>query len=138
MTITTYMANKALDLFFGSQSYTVPSTIYAGMATAVTSTGGVTGEPSTASGYARVAVTNDDVATVWSTASAGVKKNTNSTIQFPTVTSSAWGTLTCFFLSDGSTAGNILWYTTAMTPSIAPTIGMAPFIDTENLTITVT
>jgi hypothetical protein len=138
MTAATYMKDKALDLFFGKQSYTVPDTLYAGLATNCTVAGVITGEPSTSAGYARVAVTNNDLATVWSGSTGGVKTNTNSAVQFPIVSSSGWGTLSTFFLADGSTGGNVLWYSTAMTPSITATAGMAPFVNPESLNITMT
>lgn len=135
MPATNYMKNKALDLFFGEQAYDVPNTIYAGLCTDCDSSGTITGEPSTAAGYARVSIVNNDIATVWSSASAGVKTNANSKIQYPTITSSDWGTLDTFFLSDGSTAGNILWYSTMA--ALVTAVGMAPYIDTNNLTITI-
>lgn len=136
MPATVYMKDKILDEYFGKQSYTVPSTWYAGIATAINSTGGITGEPSTACGYARVAVVNDDLATVWSSAASGVKTNGNGQINFPTVTSSEWGTLTYFFLADGSTGGNVCWYTTMA--SLTASVGIAPYINTSNLSISIT
>jgi hypothetical protein len=138
MTVTTYMKDKALDSFFGKQSYTIPDTLYAGLATDCSVAGVVTGEPSTSAGYARVSITNNDIATVWSGSTGGVKTNTNSIIQFPTATSSGWGTLSTFFLADGSTGGNVLCYSTSMTPAITASFGMAPFISAGSLTVTMT
>jgi len=135
MPATVYMKDKILDEYFGKQSYTVPSMWYAGICTSVNSTGGISGEPSTAVGYDRVAVVNDDIATVWSSAASGVKTNGNGQIQFGTVTSSEWGTLTYFFLADGSTGGNVCWYTTMA--SLTASVGMAPYVNTGNLTITI-
>jgi hypothetical protein len=137
MAATTYTKNKVLDYLFGKQAFTPADTIYAGLCTACDNAGTVTGEPSTTVGYDRIAITNNDVATVWSTASNGVKTNANGKIQFGTVTSSDWGTLPVFFLSDGSTAGNILWHST-MTAPLITSVGMAPFVDESNLTLTIT
>jgi hypothetical protein len=138
MPATTYTEDKILDEYFGKQSYTVPSTIYAGICTGCTSAGVVTGEPTIGSyGYTRVAVTNSDISTTWGAASSGVKANANSTIQFGTVTGTAWGTLTVLFFSDAASGGNILWYGN-LTSSLVTAVGMTPYIAANNLTITIT
>lgn len=138
MPATTYTENKILDAWFGKQSYTVPSTIYAGICTACNSAGTVTGEPTIGTyGYARVAITNSDVSTTWGSASSGVKANTHGIVQFPTITGTAWGTLTVCFFSDAATGGNILWYGNIASPLVT-SVGMAPFIATSNLQVTLT
>jgi len=137
MAATDYTKDKILDYVFGKQAFDPGNTIYAGLATSVNNAGTVVGEPSTTVGYDRVPVTNNDVATVWSTSVSGAKSNGNGQITFGTVTSSDWGTLGYFFLSDGSTAGNILWWST-MTAPIVTSVGMSPYVDTGNLTMTIT
>jgi hypothetical protein len=138
MPATTYTDNLILDYVFGKQTYTVPDAIYAGICTGCNAEGTVTGEPTIGQyGYARVEVVNDDVSTTWGSASSGQKKNANSTIQFPTITDTAWGTLSVLFFSDAPTGGNILWYGNLTSPLIT-VVGMAPYIDENNLTITIT
>jgi hypothetical protein len=136
MTITNYLGNKLLDYALGKTAFTPDSTLYAGLATLVDSSGTITGEPGTSQGYARVLIVNDDVATVWSTAAAKSKNNANSAITFP-VASTSWGTLSYFFLSDGSTqgGGNVYCYGT-LSASITPIAGVAPAISNGNLTLT--
>lgn len=138
MAATTYTKNAVLDYVFGKQAFDPGDTIYAGLCTDCDNDGTITGEPSTTVGYDRVSVTNNDVATVWSTAAAGVKTNANGQIQFGTVTSSDWGTLTHFFLATGtSTDAPVLWWST-MTAPVITSVGMAPFVDASNLTMTIT
>jgi hypothetical protein len=138
MPITTYLANKTLDQRFGKQSYTDPSTLYFGLCTGCTIAGVVTGEPTIGvNGYARVAVVNNDIATTWSAAAAEVKTNANSTIQWPAITGSPWGTLTVCIISDAASGGNILWYGTLGSP-IVTAVGMQPFIPVDDITITET
>lgn len=135
---TTYLDNKLLDLMFGGQSYTIPTTIYAGICTGCNAAGTVTGEPTIGvNGYARVAVTNNNISTTWGAASSGVKSNANGTIQFPTITTAGWGTLTYFFFSDAATGGNILAFG-PLTTSLVTSVGMSPYIAINNLTVTLT
>lgn len=125
MPFSTYAANKDLDLWFGKQAYTVPSTIYFGLCTGVTDAGVITGEP-VGNGYARVAIDNDDVATVWAAAANKQKINNNAAIQFP-ATTGAWGTLTVGFLSDASSGGNVLYYAN-LSAAITPALGVPPIV----------
>jgi hypothetical protein len=135
MTISNYLANELLDHALGKQAWTADSTLYAGLATNVDSSGTITGEPGTSQGYARVAVVNDDITTIWDHSTAKAK-TTVGAITWPTA-STSWGTLTHFFLSDGSTqgSGNLYCYGT-LTASIAPVAGVAPAVTAGNLTIT--
>ena len=135
MTITNYLGNKLLDYALGKTAFTPDSTLYAGLATLVDSSGTITGEPGTSKGYARALVVNDDVATVWSTAAGKSKNNLNSAITFSAATTD-WGTLSYLFLSDGSSAGagNVYCYGT-LTASIAPIAGVAPVVSNGNLVI---
>jgi hypothetical protein len=131
MTLTNYLGNALLDHTFGKQTFTASTTLYVGLATAVDSSGTVTGEPASTNGYARVAITNNDVATVWSTAAAKSKNNSHSAITFPAATAS-WGTLTVMFISNTATTGSIYCYGN-LTASITPVAGVAPVITPGNL-----
>ena len=138
MPFTTYLANKILDLVLGKQSYTLPNMLYFGLCTGCTSAGVVTGEPTIGLyGYARAVVVNNDLTTTWSAASANVKTNANSIIQWPAITGTAWGTLTTCIVSDAASGGNILMYGTLGSP-IVTTVGMQPFIPVNDITITET
>ena len=103
MGATYYVKNLILDYIWGKQTYTVPNTVYVGLCTACNDNGTVTGEPTIGTyGYARVAVTNNDITTTWGAAASGIKRNSNGTIQFPQVTTASWGTLTYWFISDAA------------------------------------
>lgn len=138
MGATYYVKNLILDYIWGKQTYTVPNTVYVGLCTACNDNGTVTGEPTIGTyGYARVAVTNNDITTTWGAAAAGIKRNSNGTIQFPQVTTASWGTLTYWFISDAATAGNILWYG-ALDTSLVSVVGMEPYFDSTLLRLTAT
>lgn len=131
-----YWENKILDLLFGKQAYTPPSTLYLGLCTSVTG-GVVTGEPTIGTnGYARVAIVNSDISTTWGAASGGVKLNANSTVVFPAPVGSAWGTFPMFFFSDAATAGDILLSGT-LAPPVVTAVGIPPTFGLNQLQVTV-
>lgn len=126
MTWSTYAANLLLNAVYGKQALTIPNTFYVGICTGVTDAGVISGEPS-GSGYARVAIVNNDITTFWGTAANKQKVNANLAVQFPTATG-AWGTLTVGFLSDvASGAGNV-WSYGNLSASITPAAGVPPVI----------
>lgn len=106
MSFTNYLEHKVLDHLFGGTTYTASGTLYVGLLTgsAPAESDSSFNEPPTASGYARVAVTNNK--TNWSTASqvstSGSLHN-QTTITFPAATG-PWGTVTYFGLFEGSGA----------------------------------
>jgi hypothetical protein len=131
MTKCTYLANKVLDYVFGKQAFTPPDTLYAGLCTGVTDAGVITGEPSSG-GYARVAIDNNDVTTIWSAAASKQKSNGSGAIVFPAVTAT-WGTLTVFFISDAASGNTNTWCYGSLVSSITPGIGVAPTVAVGNL-----
>lgn len=114
--ISTYLANKLLDLMFRNQTYTRPAT-YVGIATSTlsdTTTGTTVAEPS-GGAYARTLVNPSGGASpAWNAASAGAVTNANAIT--PTTPSANWGSVTAAFTADAATLGNILFYDNAVTP----------------------
>lgn len=118
MSYSDFLENKLLDHWIGNSAMTTSGTYYVGLSTGtiVDATTGITVvEPSTSNtAYARVSVTNN--LTNWPAASGGLKRNANP-INFATATGN-WGTVTDFFIADGSAVGtgSILGFGTLTTP----------------------
>lgn len=98
-----YLENKILDLIWGNQAFSPPSTIYVALFTAAPNDAGGGTEVSGGS-YARAAVQNN--ATNFPAASGGVKSN-GTAINFPQATAS-WGTVVAVGFFDAATGGNLL------------------------------
>lgn len=119
--LTDYAENKVIDALIRAQALGAPATWYVALYTAcpTDSTGGT---EVTGGSYARVAVTAG--LTQWAgtqsagstTASSGTGGTTsnNATVTFPAPTAN-WGTVTCWGLTDASSAGNIWVYSTLTT-----------------------
>lgn len=110
--------NKAIDLLFRGQTYTVPTTHYYALATAAGSDSACGTEVSGGS-YARVAVTPSLTAyagtqsagsTTASTGTGGTTSN-NATITFPAPTAN-WGTVVEYCVFDAGSGGNLLFRAT--------------------------
>jgi len=109
-----YFENKVLGLLFGGVAYTIPSTYYVGLWTTTlsdSSTGSTSGEP-VGGGYARVALTNNS--SNFSSVTIGETSNIP-LIAFAASTAS-WGTITNVGLCDAITGGNLLAYSSFVTP----------------------
>lgn len=135
MAFSNYLEEKILKHIFGLGTFTKPSSVYVGLATATisdTTTGTTVTEPSTGA-YARVALTND--ATNWpAAAGTPTAKKNGDVITFPEATAS-WGTVTHFFIADAATAGNILIYGQLSTQKVIDS-GDIPRFNAESLSIT--
>ena len=113
MASSTYTANKVLELLVGKTAFATP-TASLGVSTAdPTADGSGIAEPTDAA-YAQVETAGSD----WAAAAAGAIANA-AAISFPEATES-WGTITHFFLVDGS--DNLLAYG-ALTASKAVSSG---------------
>ena len=124
--ISNYLENKMLDHVTGVAAYTQP-TIYVGLSTAdPTDDASGIAEPAGGS-YARVAVAS------WTDA-ASRKTGNQGTITCPTATDS-WGTLTHWFASDASTAGNMLVHG-SLSSSKAVSSGNTPTIAAGECSVT--
>jgi hypothetical protein len=116
--MSTYLANKLLDLVLRNQAYSQP-TIYAALATTtiVDSDNQAAMDEADYTGYDQVAVSS------WDAAVAGVADNT-STFSFGACTGGS-NTVTDGALLDGDSGANILFYG-ALASSLAVTTGVTP------------
>lgn len=99
-----YAENKLLDLIFGAVAFSAPATVYVGLSTTAIADAGTGITEPVGNNYSRAAVTNNT--TNFPSAVGGAKSN-GADFTFPTP-SGNWGTITDFFISDGSSGGNIL------------------------------
>lgn len=132
MSATNYFENLVLDAILGTSKGTaIPATVYVGLFTTAPDDGGAGTEVSvTGTGYARVAVTNDD--DNWPAAENGTKVN-GTKIQFPLAVTT-WGDITHFGIFDAATDGNLLVYGEVATPT-TPDVGNAPFFAAFSLAV---
>jgi len=122
MNTTYFEMNRILNHVFCGQSsgsYVYTSGSFAlGLSTTVIAINGTGAtEPSTAYGYARVAIGSTN--SIWTDAASGAIE-TKTSISFPQ-SSSAWGTIRSIFLATDTTGGNIAYYYTL--PSSFPVAG---------------
>lgn len=106
--MSNYLENEILDHILGTGAYTMPSSVYVGLATASFADDN-SGTELSGSGYARVSAT-------FNAAASGSADN-DAAIEFSAATGS-WGTVSHFGLFDASTGGNLLIhgaFTTAKT-----------------------
>lgn len=112
--LSDYFENNVVDYTFRAQTWTIAANYFVGLSTAACSDSSV-GTEVTGGSYARVsyarslanwAGTQAAASTTASSGTGGVTSN-NVAISFVTPTA-GWGTVTHFFLSDASSAGNII------------------------------
>lgn len=99
---TTAYANKALDHFLKGTAYSQPANLYLGLATAdpgATATLGSVAEPS-GNAYARQSLNSAFAA------ASGGSKASNADIVFPAATPGSWGTISHYFITDGT---DVIW-----------------------------
>lgn len=127
-----YLRNSLLNHAFGNVGYTAPGTLYLGLSSTPIADDGTGGTEPIANGYARVSLANNK--TNWSTATGAANTIQNAVeLAFPE-SSGAWGTLTHFFVSDATTAGNIL-ASGALTEPKTVGSGEIPRFSAGNITI---
>ncbi|MEI6676273.1 MAG: hypothetical protein WCO57_13970 [Verrucomicrobiota bacterium] len=109
--LSVYLENKLLDHLVHNTAYTQPATLYFGLFTADPGGAGVIGELAIGTGgYARAAVTNNNVNFPQCSSSGTPTKANGAVIQFPTATA-AWGTVTHWAIYDSaSSATNMLMH----------------------------
>ena len=129
--LTNYTENKLLDQLFRTGSFTKPTALYIGLATAVADAEAGTITEVTGGSYARVARNPLDANWDAAVANNGTTANTAS-IQFPAATAD-WGTITHFFIADAITGGNI-WMINALTSARTITNGTTPSFGAGALT----
>jgi hypothetical protein len=103
--LSDYAEGAILGHVFQGTPYTGPATTYVGLSTSACSDSS-TGTEVTGGSYARVAVTSNG--TNWTGPTAGNGTIANGTaVTYPAPTA-AWGSVTHWFISDASTAGNMI------------------------------
>lgn len=117
MAITIYQANRLNNYLFGATSFTPNGTYYIGLSTTAINADGTGVIEPTGGGYQRVAVTNNK--TNFTDSTGGIVQN-KVQFEFPESTT-AWGTITHVFISDGPTTGNVLYYDALTTPRTVQT-----------------
>lgn len=108
--ISTYLANKLLDLMFRNTAYSKPAT-YVALATTTLADGDtdITAKECTGGDYARKQVNiNGGSSPTWDLAASGEVDNTHA-VTFVTATAS-WGTVVGVGICDAATTGNLLFY----------------------------
>lgn len=101
-----YLEGKIIDSTLRGQAFPSITTIWVGLSSAAPTEAGAASEI-TGTSYARVAITAS-TANFTSHGAAGPSSNANA-ITFPQAGGS-WGTVSHIFISDASTAGNILYH----------------------------
>lgn len=100
-----YLENALINHVFRATAYSAPATLYVGLSTTSCSDSS-TGTEVSGGSYARVAVTSSTSNWDATSGTDGTTANTNA-ITFPAPTAN-WGTVVAFFISDASSAGNML------------------------------
>ena len=93
-----YLENKVLDHVLGTTAYTMPTTVYVGLATASFGDDN-SGTELSGGAYARQSIAFD-------AAASGTTDNT-AAVDFPVATAN-WGTISNYGLFDASSGGNLL------------------------------
>ena len=123
--LSDYAENKLLDHLLGTTTYTAPTTVYIGLATA-SFTDANSSVELTGNNYARKSIAFEDAA-------SGATDNT-SAVEFNAATGS-WGNVSHFGLFDQSTGGNLLVHGAFTTPKTIAS-GDVLKIDAGDLDIT--
>lgn len=118
----------------------LPNTLYIGLSTGLATA--AVAEPTIGTGgYARIKTTNNVVNWTASTGSNPATKANGPILAFP-ASSAAWSTgstnLQSFFVTDASTAGNVLFQANLTTPQTVNAAGITPQFAAAALTITAT
>tara|TARA_R110000744_G_scaffold350997_4_gene456741 strand:+ start:1577 stop:1972 length:396 start_codon:yes stop_codon:yes gene_type:complete len=112
------MENKLIDHILRDTSWTAPATVYVGLIGAYVpadlEAGTITAEI-TGNAYARISVKGD---ANWSAGSTSGLTDNENAIEFVTAAGGDWGYVSGLFLSNASTAGNVILYGALTTPKI--------------------
>jgi len=108
--ISTYLANKLLDLMFRNQAYSKPATHVALAVSALADADtDITAKECSGTSYARKQVNiNGGSSPTWDLAASGVVDNTHA-VTFPTA-GGTWSTIVGVGICDAATTGNLLFY----------------------------
>jgi hypothetical protein len=106
MTVTSYASNKILNYIFGnSPTLVMPANFYMGVSSTALNIEGIGATEPTGGGYQRLVIPNDK-----NSFSAAANKTVTfaKEFQFPNSTS-PWGDMTHWFISDTPTGENVWW-----------------------------
>tara|TARA_Y100000593_G_scaffold87000_1_gene166718 strand:- start:96 stop:509 length:414 start_codon:yes stop_codon:yes gene_type:complete len=115
--MSNYMENKLIDHILRDTAWSAPSSIYVGLVgeySAANLEAGTITEELSGGSYARVSVKGDSN---WSAGSTSGLTDNENDISFTTATGD-WGYVSGLFLSNASTAGNVILYGALTTPKI--------------------
>lgn len=135
-----YLENKLIDALLRGQTFTMPTTVYAALAT-TSGSDAACGTEVTGGSYARVAVTSSlanwagtqsSGSTVASSGTSGTTSNNNA-ITYPAPTAN-WGSITEVCIFDASSGGNLLFRTALTTPKTVNNGDAAPSFAAAALT----
>jgi hypothetical protein len=112
--LSDYVENNAIDYIFRAQAWSIGATFFVGLSTAACSDSSV-GTEVTGGSYARASVTRSlanfagtqSAGSTTASSGTGGQTSNNAAISFATP-SAGWGTVTHFFISDASSAGNLI------------------------------
>jgi len=140
MGATTAQLNNILNYTFGAVAFSPanPATMYFGLSTTTVDATGLASstEPLTASGYARIAFTNNQSSHWHNSTAASIHNDIAVTFAESTA---AWGTILSVFIADSGTraAGNIIWYQT-LSPSLVVQDNTIVEFPAESIVVTMT
>lgn len=138
--MSNYLENRLIDALLRGQTFTMPTTVYVGLATTAGSDAACGTEVSGGS-YARVAVTSSlanwagtqsSGSTVASSGTSGTTSNNNA-ITFPAPTGN-WGSIVEVCVFDASSGGNVLFRTALTAPKTVNNGDAAPSFAAAALT----
>lgn len=140
---TDFAENKLIDYLFRGQASGTPSTWYVALYTTCPTDSTAGTEVTNANAYTRVSV-GANALTNWAATQGGTSASSGTTgttsnlaaIPFPTVTTSSWGTITCWGLVDSGTyGGGNLWIYAAVTSPPTLTVGATATFAIGTLTV---
>lgn len=127
MTTSTTLANQLLNATLGNVTYTSPASVYASLYSTAP-TANTSGTELTGNGYARQVTT-------FSSAANSIT-NSNVTVTFGPCTGNNWPTVTAVGITDASTAGNIMYFSTVVNRNIS--VGDSLVFGSGSIAITLT
>jgi len=127
MAMTNYLENAVANATLRNTTYTSPANVYCGLYS-VAPTSSTGGTELTGNGYARQLTT-------FSAPSGGVCSS-NVEITFGAVTGNSWPTVVALGITDASTSGNLLYFTSVVPRNFR--VGDSFTFPSGNITITLT
>lgn len=116
---STYLDGKLNKLMWGNTAFAPPATVYAALSTTLPAADGTGVTEPVGNGYARVAVTNNNVNWVAQTAQPATGQGqANGTATTWPLATGAWGTVTYVCFYDAAAGGNFLGWQALTTAQV--------------------